>query len=172
MEIFNRTPAIAEDTLQYTLHPPPGFSDRAAVTTFVACISTYVDNLLPDFIWHRDAFELKVVPNPDSDRNETWLLEGRMRVGDCIDDEWCAIWLLKEISAKWNVVIRYVPTAQRAGSRFNGLYSAYDTDGEFLLIEAAEALPSWVKPTNSENRVRPRSSSLVRDYIVHISYFS
>ena len=32
--------------------------------------------------------------------------------------------------------------------------SVYDSDGEFLLIEAAEALPSWVKPTNSENRVR------------------
>ena len=32
--------------------------------------------------------------------------------------------------------------------------SVFDTDGEFLLIEAAEALPAWVKPTNSENRVR------------------
>lgn len=32
--------------------------------------------------------------------------------------------------------------------------SVYDSDGEFLLIEAAEALPSWVKPSNSENRVR------------------
>jgi len=37
-------------------------------------------------------------------------------------------------------------------------YSVFDSDGEFLLIEAAEALPSWVKPTNSENRVRPYSS--------------
>jgi hypothetical protein len=32
--------------------------------------------------------------------------------------------------------------------------SVYDSDGEFLLIEAAEALPSWVRPSNSENRVR------------------
>ena len=30
----------------------------------------------------------------------------------------------------------------------------YDTDGDFLLIEAAQALPSWVTPSNSENRVR------------------
>jgi hypothetical protein len=105
MEIFNRTPAIAEDTLHYNLHPPQNLSDRASVTTLAACISTYVDTLLPDFIWHRDAFELKVVPNPDSVHNETWILEGRMRVGDCVDDEWCAIWLLREISAKWDVVI-------------------------------------------------------------------
>jgi hypothetical protein len=53
-----------------------------------------------------------------------------------------------------------------------GFNRAFDTDGEFLLIEAAEALPSWVKPTNSENRVRPWSSGLVRGYIVHISLSS
>jgi hypothetical protein len=34
-----------------------------------------------------------------------------------------------------------------------GYCSVYDSDGEFLLIEAADALPSWVKPSNSENRV-------------------
>lgn len=40
------------------------------------------------------------------------------------------------------------------------LCSVYDSDGEFLLIEAADALPSWVQPTNSENRVRRFSDSL------------
>ena len=33
-------------------------------------------------------------------------------------------------------------------------HSVFDSDGEFLLIEAAEALPSWVTPTNAKNRVR------------------
>ena len=32
--------------------------------------------------------------------------------------------------------------------------SVFDSDGEFLLIEAAEELPSWVTPTNAENRAR------------------
>ena len=32
--------------------------------------------------------------------------------------------------------------------------SVSDSDGEFLLIEAADYLPSWVTPNNSENRVR------------------
>ena len=31
--------------------------------------------------------------------------------------------------------------------------SVYDSDGEFLLIEAADHLPAWVKPTNADNRV-------------------
>lgn len=107
MEIFNRTPAISEDALQYTLHPPSHLSDKASVTTLAACIQTYVESLLLDFIWHRDSFELKVVSNPDFDGSDHWLLEGRMRVGDCVDDEWCTVWLLREISSKWDVVVRY-----------------------------------------------------------------
>jgi len=105
MDLFNRPPAISEDTLQYSLYPRSDFSDKASATTFAACIQSYVDSLLPDFLWHRDAFVLKVVSEPDSER---WMLEGRMRVGDCVDDEWCTVWLLKEISSKWDVVIRYV----------------------------------------------------------------
>ena len=31
--------------------------------------------------------------------------------------------------------------------------SVFDSDGEFLLIEAADYLPSWVSPENAENRV-------------------
>lgn len=31
--------------------------------------------------------------------------------------------------------------------------SIRDTDGEFLLIEAANELPSWVSPDNAENRL-------------------
>lgn len=31
--------------------------------------------------------------------------------------------------------------------------SIRDNDGEFLLIEAANELPSWVSPENADNRV-------------------
>ncbi|KAG6910578.1 hypothetical protein DXG01_009529 [Tephrocybe rancida] len=151
MEVFNRPPTIAEDTLHYTLHLPKDLSDKASAITFAACIRTYVDALLPDFIWHRDTFELKVVADSDPDNN-AWLLEGRMRVGDCVDDEWCAVWLLREVSAKWDIVI-----------------SVFDSDGEFLLIEAAETLPSWVKPSNSENRVWIYSSRMHLIPISHVS---
>jgi len=103
MDIFNRIPSISEDTIQYTLYPPSGQSDRTSVTTLATCIQLFVESLLPGFIWHRDAFGLKVNSDPDS---EKWILEGIMRVGDCVDDEWCVVWLLKQISAKWDVVIK------------------------------------------------------------------
>ncbi|KAF8971494.1 SGT1 protein-domain-containing protein [Flammula alnicola] len=150
MDIFNRPHSIAEDTLHYTIHPPSNLSDKTSATSFAACITTYVDSMLGDFIWHRDAFEVKIVPNPDDEKS--WILEGRMRVGDCVDDEWFTVWLLKEISSKWDIVI-----------------SVYDSDGEFLLIEAAEALPLWVKPTNSENRVWIYNSHLHLIPLSHIS---
>ena len=103
--IFNRPPTISEDTLQYVLYPPSEQSDKASATTLAVLMQNYVDALLPDFQWHRDSFQLKVVPHPLGDG---YILEGRMRVGDSIDDEWCAVWLLREISAKWDVAVRYV----------------------------------------------------------------
>lgn len=135
MDIFNRPPAISEDTVQYRLYPAQQSSDKVSVLTLAAVLKNHVDSLLPGFLWHRDQFELKVVPDENG-----WLLEGTMRVGDCIDDEWCVVWLLREISKKWDVAI-----------------SVSDSDGEFLIIEAAEVLPSWVTPSNAENRVRTSS---------------
>ncbi|KAI5124417.1 hypothetical protein M0805_008301 [Coniferiporia weirii] len=160
MDIFNRPPSISEDTLQYALYPPTDAADKAAVTGLAALIEALVAALLPGHIWHRDAFELKVVPDKDAravhrggDKNEDrWMLEGRMRVGDSVDDEWCVVWLLREVSAKWDVAI-----------------SVFDSDGEFLLIEAAEYLPSWVTPTNSENRVWIYRSDL---HLIPLSYLS
>lgn len=140
MDIFNRPPSISEDTIQYTLYPPPALAEKSFATTLAACVQAHVSELLPNFLWHRDPFEVKVAKDIYSAtaRDSKWMLEGRMRVGDSVDDEWCVVWILREISKKWDFAI-----------------SVMDSDGEFLLIEAAEVLPSWVKPTNSENRVRP-----------------
>ena len=103
MDIFNRPPAISEDTLFYELYPPDEMSDKASVTTLAVAMQDYAESRIPGMQWHRDAFELKVSKNPDSG---TYMLEGTMRVGDCVDDEWCAVWILREISANWNVAIR------------------------------------------------------------------
>ena len=104
MDIFNRPPAIAEDTLQYILHPGPPFEDKSALTTLTTLIDSYVSSLLPNHLWHRDAFELKVVGSPCGEGG--WVIEGRMRVGDCVDDEWCVVWLLREITRRWDVAVK------------------------------------------------------------------
>jgi hypothetical protein len=101
--IFNHPPSIAEDTVHYVLYPLESSLDRTSVTSLALAVQSSVDFLLTDFLWHRDAFQVKVVQ--DSDRSG-WFLEGRVRVGDSIDDEWCVVWLLRGISEKWDVAIR------------------------------------------------------------------
>ncbi|KAJ2546598.1 hypothetical protein EV175_005538 [Coemansia sp. RSA 1933] len=57
--------------------------------------------------------------------------------GDAVDDEWLAVWLLREASRRFSELV----------------ISVQDSDGEFLLAEAAMHIPHWLTPENSENRV-------------------
>ncbi|WWC66704.1 uncharacterized protein I206_100608 [Kwoniella pini CBS 10737] len=120
-------PTIAEDTLHYSLHLPPTYEPTSTALLF----NQYVETLLiRPWLWNKDSWELKVADSGNK-------LEGTMRVGDAVDDEWLVVWLLKRISEKWKDIV--------IGVR--------DTDGEFLLIEAANDLPAWVSPENAENRL-------------------
>lgn len=133
-------PSISEDTLHYVLHPASA-SSEADLAALATLISAHVARLLPTpWLWNKDAWELKAVSSEQR-------LEGRMRVGDAVDDEWLVVWLLREVSRTWPELV----------------VSIRDSDGEFLLIEAAHALPGWVTPENAENRVStsPPSSTAV-----------
>jgi hypothetical protein len=44
--------------------------------------------------------------------------------------------------------------ASSGGKACNPFSQVTDTDGQFLLIEAANALPAWVDPETAEHRVR------------------
>lgn len=64
-------------------------------------------------------------------------LHGRTNFGDSIEDEWLIVYLLRELSKQFpQSWIRMV-----------------DSDGEFLLVEAADALPKWLNPEVAANRV-------------------
>ncbi|KAG8689182.1 hypothetical protein FRC11_003914 [Ceratobasidium sp. 423] len=155
MDIFKLAPQVAEDTLDYSLYTINHDESPATLRTLIL---EYVAGLLPsNFLWHRDSFEI-TVQYPDKRNSKSvqntskWNFYGRMRVGDCVDDEWCAVWLLREISMKWDLAV-----------------SVHDTDGEFLLIEAADVLPAWITPENAENRVWIYQGHL---HIVPLSYTS
>lgn len=64
-------------------------------------------------------------------------LHGSTRFGDCIQDEWFIVFLLRHITLHIEGAVATV----------------YDNDGDVLLIEAAMALPTWLDPSNSEHRV-------------------
>lgn len=116
--IFNRPPSISEDTLHYTAYPSAEYSySESACAALGARIQSLTNELLPrSFLWHRDTFEIKVAPclpyevseSGASTTSKCWKLEGRMRVGDSVDDEWCVVWLWRELTKTLDIAVRYV----------------------------------------------------------------
>lgn len=69
-------------------------------------------------------------------------MSGRTNYGDSIEDEWVVVYLLRELSKRHkDIWVKVV-----------------DSDGEFLLIEAAGTLPAWLEPEVADNRVRASDS--------------
>ena len=91
-------PTVADDVLHCSIFPP--VDANAAV--FATQISRYVEQWLPNHIWHRDSFRLVLSKDVEG------TLECTMRVGDSVDDEWLVVWLLFQITKEFDVVARYV----------------------------------------------------------------
>ncbi|KAF9869254.1 regulatory factor sgt1 [Colletotrichum karsti] len=88
--------------------------------------------LTSDYIWQRGSLNLDIVTNQG-----LVYLHGVSDYGDAIEDEWLLVYILRELS-KSN------PAAWIRVS---------DSDGEFLLVEAANVLPKWLSPENDQHRV-------------------
>lgn len=95
-------------------------------------------SLLRGYIWQREGFQLSVEQEIRKDTEPARLhLHGKTEFGDSIADEWVIVYILRELSRKFkDAWIRVV-----------------DADGEFLLAEAANAIPRWIEPDVAENRV-------------------
>lgn len=100
MANLNPLPTVPEDTLHYVIHLPR----LEEPLTAALLVTEHVHSLLPErWLWNKDPWELKVATDDDHK------LEGRMRVGDAVDDEWLVVWLLTQVSKKWpEFIIRYV----------------------------------------------------------------
>ncbi len=99
--------------------------------------------LLGNFIWQRESFVLEL---SREDSKVQSFLRGRTNYGDAVEDEWLIVYILRELSKTFpQLWIRIV-----------------DTDGQFLLIEAANALPRWLNPENADFRVS--NASLARGF--------
>jgi hypothetical protein len=160
------TPSIPPDALHLSLYPEPATAaSRPATVALAAQLRSAIVELLPvDWIWHRDPLELKVeeLRSRLKGGETQWVIRGGMRVGESIEDEWVGVWLVRELTRRFqDVVGSYVSrtaTCCRAleadiSPLLPPCFRVYDADGDFLLIEAAAVLPDWVSPQNSENRL-------------------
>lgn len=144
---------LPDDCVEYVIHViDKSLSSvsvlRARLNEIMKAANELKKKHLKDYIWQRDAFDLTVHPKVDlnkssgSDQSSRASaspahLRGRTNFGDSVADEWLIVYLLQQISKQF-------PDAW---------IRAYDTDGEFLLIEAANSLPKWLNPDIAENRV-------------------
>ncbi|KAJ0985031.1 hypothetical protein J5N97_003387 [Dioscorea zingiberensis] len=133
-----------DDTLFFSI-----FSDdpsAASLPLLHLRILRFLSPYLHDYLWHHDPFLISISSGSCSSVAPAIFphLHGKLRYGDNLDDEWFAVFLLFEIS-------REVPSVS---------IRAWDSDGEFLLIEAAYHLPRWLTPDSSTNRVFIRSGLL------------
>ncbi|XP_021254105.1 protein ecdysoneless homolog [Numida meleagris] len=126
--------APAEDAVRYRLFAVPGAGGEERLRRCADGIAVRLAPLLAAYIWQRQHFCLRYVP-PRGDTPEH--IGGTTLFGDNVEDEWFIVYLLREITRAFPELVARVD----------------DNDGEFLLIEAADFLPKWMGPENSENRV-------------------
>jgi len=87
--------------------------------------------LTKGFIWQREGIQFAL----ERDGSQSFV-RGRTNYGDSVEDEWLIVYILRELSRKYpEIWIRVV-----------------DTDGQFLLIEAAAVLPRWLNPEIADFR--------------------
>lgn len=136
---------LPDDTVFYSVYPDFSLSSSAIANQQLQSLHLQIlatlSPLTSDYIWQHEAFSLSI-----SDDDLIPHLHGKVRFGDNLNDEWFVVFLLFRLSFSFpSLSIR-----------------VWDSDGEFLLIEAAFHLPRWLNPENSDNRV------FVRQNEVHI----
>ena len=102
------------------------------------------------YVWHEDSFNLSVVLDGSIPGKVRGFLQGTLRYGVNVEDEWYAIYLLFQLSMREPYSVEYVVSVQ-------------DHDGEVLLIETADVLPEWISnaaPDLTKNRVWIRNGKI------------
>ncbi|EPQ28836.1 uncharacterized protein PFL1_03639 [Pseudozyma flocculosa PF-1] len=149
----------------YPLEPSPSSSSHVDVVAQLSTLRAKLDAYLHrhacanpkiggPYIWHRDPPTLSIsLPPPTSlaansasasSPNDPTTPSVRLHLrtgGDCVEDEWFITYIL------------CMATRDAAYFGTSLAVSIQDEDGQFILIEAAEALPKWVSPDNVDNRV-------------------
>ncbi|KAL5988460.1 hypothetical protein ACLOJK_036225 [Asimina triloba] len=141
---FSSSSRIPDDTVFYSIYPDFSLSKSSAdaadaLSALHLDILDFVAPFVSRYIWQHQPFHLSVSPESPIPH-----LRGKSKFGDNLDDEWFIVFLLFEISK------RFPSLSVRVS----------DSDGEFLLIEAAYSLPRWVNPDTSANRVFIRQAAL------------
>ncbi|KAF6235546.1 hypothetical protein HO173_006229 [Letharia columbiana] len=128
--------SLPEDCIEYTIYlldsTLTDLERREKLRQVQSAGTELTNRLLKDFIWQREGFRLSLEREDGGS-----FLQGRTNYGDSVEDEWLILYILRELSKQFPKI--WIRTA--------------DTDGQFLLIEAANVLPRWLNPEIADFRV-------------------
>ena len=114
----------------------------------VGQLKSYLIPLLSSkLIWSLEPFTL--FPGLQDTDNLPKFYFQKMQLED-LQEEWFLVYLFINLTSKFDIGVRYACvflTCVAINFRIT------DSDGEFLLIEAAKYIPKWINPENSEGRV-------------------
>uniref|UniRef100_A0A8C5L6K6 Ecdysoneless cell cycle regulator n=1 Tax=Jaculus jaculus TaxID=51337 RepID=A0A8C5L6K6_JACJA len=131
--------ATVEDAVEYRLFLIPDEArepeeHKEILQKYVERIMTWLAPMLVPYIWQNQPFNLKYKPGKGGVPAHIY---GMTKFGDNIEDEWFIVYIIKQITKEFPELVARIE----------------DNDGEFLLIEAADFVPKWLEPDNSDNRV-------------------
>ncbi|CAD5335922.1 unnamed protein product [Arabidopsis thaliana] len=139
------TSRLQDETVFFSLFPDSSLSSAALQSLHLEIID-FVSPFTSPYIWQHEPFSLSIALSSSCACTNTAIphLHGKLKYGDNLEDEWFAVFLLFRISAAFP----------------SNSIRVWDTDGEFLLIEAAFHLPRWLNPETSLNRIFIRGGDL------------
>ena len=134
---------LPDDCIEYTIYIiNPKLSDferREQLRKVRDAGIKLTQKLTKGFIWQREPLTLALERFDGHD-----VLKGCTNFGDSVEDEWLIVYILRELSQRHpQIWLRIV-----------------DSDGQFLLIEAAGVLPKWLNPEIADFRVWLNSGRL------------
>ncbi|EGD76213.1 hypothetical protein PTSG_00916 [Salpingoeca rosetta] len=128
------TTTFVGDHMWFALYPKDMGVELETLGELLTACEKVAERYCEGYIWQQDplAFELRAGGGVD----EEACIVGGLNFGDNVEDEWFATFILREITRQLPLIAK-----------------VEDTDGSFLLIEVAQALPRWVEPDTARNRV-------------------
>lgn len=106
-----------------------------AIIDLMNKIEKYIEFESTDYLWEFNPPHFRLIIEHSSAK-EIYIL-GDLCYSNNVEDEWYLCSLLFKLTREFPELC----------------INTYDDDGYFLLIEAAECLPDWLSPDNSDNRV-------------------
>ena len=139
LDNFDRMKA-RKDFIAYAIYPIPVKQIEAGdddIRRLKAECCAFIESISKNYIWNEGEMNLQTFDVLNDADPSIQCVSGSTSFGDNIEDEWFIVYILFELSKKFpDVAIRTI-----------------DSDGQFLLVEAAAEIPDWIDPDNSVNRV-------------------